>query len=150
MNYLIKLLLLLFLSSSLSAQVSTLDDAMAINLSGILTQRLKMTIVAENIANLMTLKDDETGLPYQKKYVSVETGDLGVRVTGIERSTEPFARYFDPAAPQSDENGYFYIPNVNMPNEMVTIKHTEAMYEANINAFKLSKTMYQSSIELLK
>tara|TARA_A100001015_G_scaffold38923_1_gene42735 strand:- start:8191 stop:8643 length:453 start_codon:yes stop_codon:yes gene_type:complete len=150
MKYLINVLLLLFLSSSLSAQVSTLDDAMAINLSGILTQRLKMTIVAENIANLMTLKDDETGLPYQKKYVSVETGDLGVRVTGIERSTEPFARYFDPAAPQSDENGYFYIPNVNMPNEMVTIKHTEAMYEANINAFKLSKTMYQSSIELLK
>ena len=52
--------------------------------------------------------------------------------------------------PQADENGYFYLPNVNMPNEMLTIKHTEAMYEANINAFKLSKTMYQSSIELLK
>ena len=52
------------------SQVKTLDDAMAINLSGILTQRLKMTVVAENIANLMTLKDDETGLPYQKKYVA--------------------------------------------------------------------------------
>ena len=50
----------------ITAQVKTLDDAMAINLSGILTQRLKMTIVAENIANLMTLKDDETGLPTEK------------------------------------------------------------------------------------
>lgn len=151
MNKLITLIIVsIFFSTSVSAQVRTLDDAMAINLSGIVTQRLKMTVVAENIANLMTLKDDETGLPYQKKYVSVETGDLGVRVTGVERSTEPFGRYFDPAAPQSDENGYFYIPNVNMPNEMVTIKHTEAMYEANVNAFKLTKTMYQSSIELLK
>ena len=138
------------LHSFVSAQVKTLDDAMAINLSGIVTQRLKMTVVAENIANLMTLKDEQTGLPYQKKYVSLEAGDLGVKVTGIERSIEPFSRYFDPAAPQSDENGYFYLPNVNMPNEMITIKYTEAIYEANVNAFKLSKAMYQTSIELLK
>ena len=150
MKFYLSSIILALCSTSVFAQVKTLDDAMAINLSGILAQRLKMTVVAENIANLMTLKDDETGLPYQKKYVSVETGDLGVRVTDIKRSTEPFGRYFDPAAPQADENGYFYVPNVNMPNEMITIKHTEAMYEANINAFKLTKTMYQSSIELLK
>ena len=141
---------LMVLSSFISAQLHSLEDAMGINLSGILAQRFKMTIVAENIANLMTLKDEETGLPYQKKYVVLEASDLGVKVADIARSTEPFGKYFDPAAPQSDENGYFYLPNVNMPNEMVTLKHTEAMYEANINAFKLSKAMYQSATELLK
>ncbi|RAP28744.1 flagellar basal body rod protein FlgC [Candidatus Marinamargulisbacteria bacterium SCGC AG-414-C22] len=150
MTYKISILLLSFFVSNLIGQIRTLDDAMAVNLSGILSQRLKMTIAAENIANLMTLKDEETGLPYQKKYVSLETGDLGVRIAGVERSQEPFLRYFDPAVPQADENGYFYLPNVNMPNEMITVKHTEAMYEANVNAFKLSKTMYQSAIELLK
>lgn len=45
----------------------TLEDAMDINTSGIMVQRLRMTIVAENLANIMTLKDEETGLPYQKK-----------------------------------------------------------------------------------
>ena len=61
MNKLITLITIsLLFSTSLIAQVRTLDDAMAINLSGIVTQRLKMTVVAENIANLMTLKDDET------------------------------------------------------------------------------------------
>ena len=145
------ILLCLFFSSIVTtAQVKTLDDAMDINISGIIAQRFKMTIVAENIANLMTLKDEETGLPYQKKYVELEASDIGVKVTGVERSTEPFSRYFDPAAPQSDENGYFYLPNVNMPNEMITLKYTEAMYEANVNAFKLTKSMYQSTIELLK
>jgi len=150
MIYKISLLFISLFVTSLLGQIRTLDDAMAVNLSGILSQRLKMTIAAENIANLMTLKDEETGLPYQKKYVSLETGDLGVRIAGVERSQEPFSRYFDPAVPQADENGYFYLPNVNMPNEMITVKHTEAMYEANVNAFKLSKTMYQSAIELLK
>ena len=88
--------------------------------------------------------------PTKKKYLVLEASDIGVKVVDIERSTEPFSRYFDPAAPQSDEDGYFYLPNVNMPNEMVTLKHTEAMYEANINAFKLTKAMYQSTMELLK
>jgi flagellar basal-body rod protein FlgC len=142
---------LMFLASvPLSAQFNTLEDAFQINMSGIISQRMRMTMTAENIANLMTLKDEETGLPYQKKYLVLEASDIGVKVVDIERSTEPFSRYFDPAAPQSDEDGYFYLPNVNMPNEMVTLKHTEAMYEANINAFKLTKAMYQSTMELLK
>jgi flagellar basal-body rod protein FlgC len=143
--------ILMFLASvPLSAQFNTLEDAFQINMSGIISQRMRMTMTAENIANLMTLKDEETGLPYQKKYLVLEASDIGVKVVDIERSTEPFSRYFDPAAPQSDEDGYFYLPNVNMPNEMVTLKHTEAMYEANINAFKLTKAMYQSTMELLK
>ncbi len=139
----------LFFSTSLMAQ--TIEDAMKINTSGVLAQRLRMTIVAENLANLMTLKDEETGLPYQKKYVVLQTGGMhGVQVKGIERSTEPFGRYFDPAVPQSDEDGYFYLPNTNMPNEMIVLKHSEAMFDANINAFKLSKAMYQTAVDLLK
>ncbi len=148
---LIKVIIIsLILLSPIAAQLSTLEDAFQINMSGIVSQRMKMTMTAENVANLMTLKDEETGLPYQKKYLVLEASDIGVKVVDIERSTEPFSRYFDPAAPQSDEDGYFYLPNVNMPNEMVTLKHTEAMYEANINAFKLTKAMYQSTMELLK
>ena len=148
---LIKVIIIsLMLLSPIAAQLSTLEDAFQINVSGIVSQRMKMTMTAENVANLMTLKDEETGLPYQKKYLVLEASDIGVKGVDNERSTEPFSRYFDPAAPQSDEDGYFYLPNVNMPNEMVTLKHTEAMYEANINAFKLTKAMYQSTMELLK
>ncbi|MBG90285.1 MAG: hypothetical protein CL521_00530 [Actinobacteria bacterium] len=129
---------------------TTLDHAFKVNTSGIITQRVKMTTIAENLANLMTLKDEETGLPYQKKYVTFEATGDGVRVSDIGRSTDPFARYFDPAAPQSDENGYFYLPNVDMPSEMVNLKYTEVMFEVNSNAFKLTKQMYQTATELMK
>lgn len=142
---------LMVLGIGVPAFSQTIEDAMVINTSGVLAQRLRMTVVAENLANLMTLKDEETGLPYQKKYVVLKTGGFsGVQVAGIERSKEPFGRYFDPAVPQSDEDGYFYFPNTNMPNEMVVLKHSEAMFDANINAFKLSKAMYQTAIEILK
>ena len=143
------LISILFFTYDLGSQ--TLQDAMTINTSGVMAQRMRMTIIAENLANLMTLKDEETGLPYQKKYVVLEAAGLeGVRISNIERSTEPFGRYFDPAVPQADEDGYFYLPNTNMPNEMVVLKHSESMFDANINAFKLSKAMVQTSIELLK
>ena len=33
---------------------------------------------------------------------------------------------------------------------MITLKHTESMFDANINAFKLSKAMYQTAVEVLK
>jgi len=142
------LILVLFSTPILS---QTLEDAMMINTSGVLAQRMRMTVIAENLANLMTLKDEETGLPYQKKYVVLQAAGLnGVQIQRVERSTEPFGRYFDPAVPQADEDGYFYLPNTNMPNEMIVLKHSESMFDANINAFKLSKAMYQTSIELLK
>lgn len=145
-----KLILLLLLIATPSF-AQTLEDAMMINTSGVLAQRMRMTVIAENLANLMTLKDEETGLPYQKKYVVLQAAGLnGVQIQSVERSTEPFGRYFDPAVPQADEDGYFYLPNTNMPNEMIVLKHSESMFDANINAFKLSKAMYQTSIELLK
>ena len=102
------LFLNLCFSATIFSAVATIEDAFKINTSGILAQRFKMTVIAQNVANLMTLKDEETGLPYQKQYVVLEASDVGVSIEGVERSTEPFSRYFDPAAPQSDENGYFY------------------------------------------
>ena len=66
---------------------------MDINISGIIAQRFKMTIIFENITTNVQ-KDEETGLPYQK-IVELEAADIGVKVTGVE-STEPFGRYFDP------------------------------------------------------
>lgn len=146
----IKYSLFIILVSPIFLFSQTLDDAFDINMSGIIAERFRMTIIAENLANNMTLKDEETGLPYQKKYLNLVAGERGVKIESIGRSTEPFGRYFDPAAPQSDENGYFYVPNVHMPHEMITLKHTEALFDANISAFKLTKAMYQTSIDLMK
>ena len=134
----------------LPVTAQTLDDAFTYSESGILAQRLKLTVVAENVANMMSLKDEETGLPYQKKYVVLETGEKGVKVSEIAKSVEPFGKYFDSTVPQSDENGFFYYPNVNMPNEMLVLSYTEAVYDANVNCFKTTKAMYQTALDILK
>lgn len=128
----------------------SVDDAINSNLTGIIAMNLKMSLIAENIANMNTLKDEETGLPWQKRILSLTPSKEGVRVDGILKSNEPFTKYFDPAVSQSDEYGYTYHPNVNLPNEMVNLKYTEAVLESNVNAFKVSKAMYQTAIDFLK
>ena len=127
-----------------------LDDAMRFSATGIMVQKMRLGIIAQNLANLTTFKVEETGLPYQKQYAVVKSSPNGVRISSIEKSTEPFAKYFDPAVPQSDENGFFYYPNVNLPDEMMNMVYTEAIYEANIAAFKTTKALYQSAIDALK
>lgn len=127
-----------------------LDDALRFSSSGIMVQKLRLSIIAQNLANLTTLKVEETGLPYQKQYPVIKASPDGVRITSIEKSTEPFGKYFDGAVPQSDENGFFYYPNVNLPDEMMNMTYTEAIYEANIAAFKTTKALYQSAIDALK
>jgi flagellar basal-body rod protein FlgC len=127
-----------------------LDDALKYSATGIMVQKMRLTIIAQNIANVSTLKVEETGLPYQKQYPVVESTADGVRIKSIEKSNEPFSRYYDPPVPQSDENGFFYYPNINLPDEMMNMTYTEAMYEANISAFKTSKALYQAAIDALK
>lgn len=127
-----------------------LDSAMKYSESGLIAQRIRLAVTAQNIANILTLKDESTGLPYQKRYPVMEATADGVRVKSIEKSNEPFARYFDAAVPQADDDGYMEFPNVNLPDEMTNINYTESMYEANVSAFKTGKAMYQAAIDALK
>ncbi len=126
-----------------------LDDAFRISASGVLAQKFRLRLIAENIANLITLKTD-TGLPYAKKIAVLQATNKGVRVSEVERSTAPFPKYFDPSLPQADSAGFFFFPNVNLPDEYVDLAFTETMFEANIAAFKTTKTMYQQALDMLK
>jgi flagellar basal-body rod protein FlgC len=138
----------LFLSGTLSAQ--TLEDAFVIAESGLLTQKLRMNLVAENVANMTTLEDESTGLPYQKRYAVLEPDRLGVRVVRVEKSTQPFLKYYDPAVPQSNVEGFVSFPNVNLPDEMVVLAYTETIFEANATTFKATKAMVQNVLDILK
>ena len=118
-----------------------LDDSFMYSSAGIVAQKIRLSTIAQNIANVSTLKVEETGLPYQKQYVVLQPGPKGVRVASIEKSEEPFGKYFDPLVPQSDEYGFWYFPNVNLPDEMAVMSFTETMFEANMATLKTTKSL---------
>ncbi len=128
----------------------TLEDAYEISFSGIAAQKVRLSLIALNIANATTLEDEETGLPFQKRYAVLAPDPKGVRVVKIERSKRPFGKYYDPSVPQSNVEGFTAYPNINLPDEMVNLAYTEMLMEANTTAFKATKQMITNVLEILR
>ena len=117
--------------------------------SGMLLQKYRLRIIAENIANVSTHMTDR-GEPYRKKYVLVVPDKNGVRAAGIMESDAPFGQIIDGSHVFSDENGVLRTPNFELNDEMVTLSYANLLYEANTTAFKSSRQMFQNTLELLK
>jgi flagellar basal body rod protein FlgC len=129
----------------------TLENAYDISQSGVIAFRLKLAISAKNVANMMTMKDQETGLPYQKKYMPIERQPNGVaRADGVVRSQDPFGSYFDEMAPDHTSGQKSYYPNFSMPNEVMDVTLTKAIYEGNVMVYKKVNSIYDKAIELVK
>jgi flagellar basal-body rod protein FlgC len=128
----------------------SLNDAFDYSLSGVTAQKVRLTLIAQNMANLTTLEDENTGLPWQKRYAVLTPGESGVRVVSIEKSNKPFGKYYDPAVPQSNADGYVAFPNVNIPDEMVNLAYTEMIFDSNITAFRTTKALYQNFVDAMK
>ncbi len=136
-----------------------LDNALDISRSGVIAQKTKMNIIAENIANVDTTKT-ETGLPYRRKQAVMRQVEYfyknyrrnllgGVEVARIEEDeASDFKKVFDPSHPDADASGFVYYPNVDLTREMVELSRTNGSYEANVVVFNTTKQMMQTSLEI--
>lgn len=141
-----------------------LFTAMDISGSGLTAQRIRMNVIAENLANAETTRTPR-GTPYRRREVlfSTRPGGLavragllgvpvdlgrGVQVTGIVEDMSPFRRVYDPGHPDADKDGYVLMPNVNVVMEMVNLISATRAYESNITALSVAKEMAMKTIDL--
>ena len=143
------ILLFVWLTIGCLAESSGSMDALNVAGNGMLVQKYRLRVIAENIANVSTHMTDR-GEPYRKKYVLVVPDKEGVRAAGIMESDAPFGQILDPSHVFSDENGILRTPNFELNDEMVTLSYANLLYEANTTAFKTSRQMFQNTLELLK
>ena len=136
-------------SGSIFAANSGAMDALNVAGNGMLVQKYRLRIIAENIANVSTHMTDR-GEPYRKKYAMIVPDKNGARIAGIMESDAPFGQILDPSHVFSDENGILRTPNFELNDEMVTLSYANLLYEANTTAFKSSRQMFQNTLELLK
>ena len=110
--------------------------------TGMSAERVRMDVIADNIANVNTTKTPEGG-PFRRRHVLFEPllaeveGQLrpaGVRVTGVERDmTKPHERIHQPTHPDADANGMVTLPNINALEEMADLVTAVRSYEANMS-----------------
>ncbi len=127
---------------------------MKIAASGLMVQRLRMNIIASNIANAETTKTPNGG-PYRRKdifvmSVPVDKGIYEVVPISIINDPRPFKVVYDPSHPDADKNGYVKMPNVSPIEEMINMISATRAYEANIAVISNTKTMIAKTLEILR
>ncbi|MCG8514354.1 MAG: flagellar basal body rod protein FlgC [Halanaerobiales bacterium] len=140
-------------------------DAFNISSSGMTAQRLRMDIIADNIANADTTRTSD-GSTYRRKIpifqakeelsfkkrlkatLGESAGGQGVKVINISEDQSPFKLIFNPGHPDANEDGYVTMPNVNIVTEMVDMIDAARAFEANITALNTYKSMAMKAIEI--
>ena len=132
-----------------------IDKLMNISASGLEAQRVRMNIIAGNLANAQSTHSPEGG-PYRRKDVvfseilnSMTGSEPGeVKVSEIIDDQRPFQVVYDPHHPDANAEGYVQLPNVNLLEEMVNMMSASRSYEANVTAINSAKSMAMKALEI--
>ena len=125
--------------------------------TGMAAQRLRVQLIASNVANSETTRTREGG-PYRRRDAVFQTQDLGfsgalanagVRIASIQTSQEPFLTRYEPGHPDANADGVVNYPNINPVEEMVNLTEASRSYEANIAVVRSAKAMATSALSIL-
>lgn len=145
---------------------SGIFNAMDVAATGMTAQRTRMDIIAQNIANVNTTRD-ENGEVYKRQTVVFQQNSnvtfdtvlsnklesfqaKGVKIAAIVEDTTEGAMVYDPTHPDANENGYVTYPNVNTVTEMTNLIDASRSYEASATAFEAAKSMAAKGLELFQ
>ncbi|MBF0195559.1 MAG: flagellar basal body rod protein FlgC [Magnetococcales bacterium] len=128
--------------------------------SGLSAQRLRLNLIAENVANAQTTRTPEGG-PYKRKdpvfgakpfneMLSMEAtaGATGVSVERVHVDERPPRMQYDPSHPDANKDGYVAMPNIDMVTEMVNMMSASRSYESNVSVLNASKAMALKALEI--
>ncbi len=138
-------------------------SAVDISASGLSAERLRMEIVANNIANANSTRTP-SGEAYRRQQVvfsaaydealskGVDGGQnlSGVRVVGVQSDMSELPRILQPGHPDADADGYVTMPNVTMPTEMVDLITASRGYEANLRVLRSFREMAERALSMLR
>ena len=146
-------------------------DAIGIGATGLSAQRLRLDVIANNIANANTTRNTHGDGPFRRDQVvmtpinmrsvwrapiyprGLETGmGRGVKVERITKDMRPLPLRYDPGHPDAiqigPKKGYVELPNVNIVEEMTDMISASRSYEANAQVILGSRQMFQKALEL--
>src|SRR4030042_806624 len=131
--------------------------------SGLTAQRMRLDVIADNIANVNTTRTTEGGpfrrsrvifrprvsdpywkSPFLPRLLKNELG-TGVRVVNLQKDYAAKPRLvYDPTHPDAIKSGpragYVEMPNINIVTEMTDMISASRSYEANVTVINGSKT----------
>jgi flagellar basal-body rod protein FlgC len=127
-------------------------------------ERLRLNVIANNIANANTTRNAD-GKPYRRQLVVFESvlekmqanqsSEMSspaatVRASKIVDDPRPFKSIYMPSHPDSDAQGMVQMPNVNVAEEMVDMITATRSMEANVQVITSAKQMVRLALDIGK
>lgn len=130
----------------------------AINTSGtgLSTMRSWLDVLANNIANVNTVKPT-SGPAFQASYLEVSeiaddgtgTGG-GVEVSDLRKSDPAGRLTYLPSSPLADANGYVRMPDIDMGEQMGNLIMAQRGFQANAAVVDRARDVYEAAINIGK
>ncbi len=125
--------------------------------TGMYAQSVRLNTTSSNLANANSASSsiDQTyrarqpvfGQILKDPYASDGTA-VGVRVLGVVESQTPLRREYNPGNPNADAEGYVYMPNVNVVEEMANMISASRSYQTNVEVMNTAKEMLMRTLSL--
>ncbi len=139
----------------------SLLSAMDTSASGLMAEKRRMELIAQNVANIETTRTTEGG-PYKRKVavfrevldnqLSGNAGDkfnrAGVEVAEVITAEKEPLRVYDPQHPDADQDGYVLKPNINLADEIVDSITASRAYSANVTVLNTTKEMAVKALSI--
>ena len=127
-------------------------------------ERVRMDVIAQNIANVNVTRGVD-GKPYQRQEVVFESvlraqqdadsaaaGVLQtvVHIARVQKDSRPPRMIYNPGHPDANAEGMVAMPNINIHQEMVDMIASSRSYEANLAVVKNARSMAMGALSIGK
>lgn len=119
-------------------------------------QSLRLNTTSSNLANANSVNGDpqQTYRARQPVFAAVLNDEFDdaqgnrVQVLGIVEKQGALEMQYNPEHPQANEEGYVYMPNVNVIEEMANMISASRSYQTNVEMMNTAKQMLMRTLSL--
>lgn len=121
-------------------------------------ESVRLNVTASNLANAQSMGADEASTyrarhpvfsaVMQSLHGSGSVQGVGVKVDGIVESQAPLRKQYQPEHPMANEEGFVFLPNVNVVDEMSNMISASRTYQSNVEVMNTSKQLMMATLRI--
>ncbi|MQA34551.1 flagellar basal body rod protein FlgC [Modestobacter roseus] len=129
-------------------------DTLRIGGSSLFVHRKWMDAVADNMANINTVRPAGEDA-FQERMIVAEavqygSGEGGVRVARTELGSAEGRLVYEPDNAMADADGYVRYPDIDLGEQMTQLLMAQRGYQANLATIERATSAYQQALQLGK
>ncbi len=136
--------------------VMSLLKTISVAVSGMVAQRLRIGVIASNLANVDSTSTPEGGyykrrdVHFKAVLLDAQNQVYGVIVDKVVKDKRPPIIKYEPGNRDANEDGYVKYPNIDPAEEMTNLIEASRMYQANVNVANNAKNLINITLDILK